>query len=119
MTQPALYDTIELLIDLPANQLRAGTRGAIVLQHTADTYEIEFMDEDGQTVAVCALPADQFIVVWRNASHSWVPAPEQAAEIVSRLREPDRREVLDFARFLHLRGMQRPAAHSDPAMPVR
>ena len=64
MTQPALYDTVELLVDLPAFPLRAGARGALVLQHTADIYEVEFTDEDGQTVALCALPADQFIVVY-------------------------------------------------------
>jgi hypothetical protein len=118
MTQPALYDTVELLVDLPACQLRAGARGTLVLQHTADIYEVEFTDEDGQTVALCALPAEQFIVVWRNANHSWVPAHEQTAEIVSRLREPDRREVLDFARFLRLRGAQQHAPHSEPVMPV-
>lgn len=103
MINPELFDTVELLVDLPEIQLRAGTQGAIVQAYGEDVFEVEFSDEAGQTLAMCALSTAQFIVVWRNADHTWVTADEQAAQLISRLREPERREVIDFARYLHLR----------------
>ena len=115
MTKPELFDTAELLVDLPECNLRAGALGAIVHQHSDDMYEVEFVDEDGQTRAVCALSTQQFMIVWRHATQSWVPVLEQMAELVSRLREPARREVLDFARFLHARSAQEQASRKEPA----
>ncbi len=106
MTKPELYDTVELLVDLPEYRLNAGARGALVHQHAQDVFEVEFTDEDGQTLALCPLNTVQFMVIWRHATQMWVSADEQAADIVSRLHEPDRREVLDFARYLHARRAQ-------------
>jgi len=103
MIKPEMFDTVELLVDLPDVQLHAGAQGAIVQAYSEDVFEVEFIDEAGQTLALGALSTTQFIVVWRNANHAWVTADEQAAQLVSRLREPDRREVIDFARHLHVR----------------
>jgi hypothetical protein len=103
MIRPELFDTVELLIDLPAQQLRAGAQGAIVQAYNDDAFEVEFSDDAGQTLALCALSPAQFIVIWRNANHAWVTPDEQAAQLVSRLREPESREVIDFARYLHVR----------------
>jgi hypothetical protein len=65
MIRPQLYDAIEILIDLPAYNLRAGDRGAVVHKHADDLFEIEFATEAGATIALSALSASQFVVVWR------------------------------------------------------
>lgn len=103
MMTPDLFDTIEMLVDLPDQNLRAGARGAIVHRHTDEMYEVEFTNEDGETMALCALPIHQFIVVWQAETRQWVPVIEQVAQITARLPEEAREEVLDFARFLGAR----------------
>jgi hypothetical protein len=56
-----LYDVVELLIDLPDEDLTAGTVGTIV--HVFDgpnrSYELEFVDNDGKTIGTAALTDDQ------------------------------------------------------------
>ena len=56
-----LYDTVRLLVDLPEEGLSAGAVGAVV--HVFDTprlsYEIEFADEHGPTIAQVPLTADR------------------------------------------------------------
>ncbi len=100
---PKLFDTVELLVDVPEKGLRAGMRGAIVLAHTENVYEVEFINEHGETIALCALPADQFIVVWQAETKREVPLEEQLAQIVARLPQKTGEEILDFARFLSAR----------------
>lgn len=103
MSKPELFDAVELAIDLPAAALRAGTRGAIVHCHPDDTYEVEFTSTEGETLALVPLSAQQFIIVWRADTRTWVPAAEQIAELLVHLPKEAEREVLDFARFLHAR----------------
>ncbi|NJR48107.1 MAG: DUF4926 domain-containing protein, partial [Hyellaceae cyanobacterium CSU_1_1] len=43
MTQPELFDVVELLIDLPESNLRAGVQGAIVECYQDNNYEVEFL----------------------------------------------------------------------------
>jgi hypothetical protein len=100
---PALFDVIELLVDLPAYQLRSGTLGAIVHVHSDATYEVEFTNKEGETTALCPLTAEQFLVVWQAETRSWLPLAEHIAALVTHLPEEAGREVLDFARFLHER----------------
>ena len=99
--QSELFDVIELLVDLPEYALHAGTRGAIVYCHPDGTYEVEFTNAEGETVALCPLSADQFIVAWRAKTRTWLPVAEQIAAVIAHLPEAAGREVLDFARFLH------------------
>lgn len=55
-----LYDVVELAVDLPAEGLRAGAIGTIVDDYAGTAeYEVEFTDDDGRTVALTALRADQ------------------------------------------------------------
>lgn len=61
---PALFDVVELLIDLPESNLRAGIQGAIVECSQDNNYGVEFSNSDGETLALCALSAKQFVVVW-------------------------------------------------------
>lgn len=58
-------DVIELIADIPDRNLRAGMRGTVVHRHTAEDYEIEFSDKNGETIELLPLRLDQFMVVWR------------------------------------------------------
>lgn len=104
MITPTLYDTIELLIDYPNQNLRAGMQGAIVHKHDASIFEVEFSNEQGETLALCSLAKEDFIVVWQAETEQAVSVIEQVAQVVARLPEIPQVEVLDFARFL--RGRQ-------------
>ena len=115
MIEPKLFDTVELVVDLPEQNLRVGDRGAIVHQYTDDVFEVEFTDEDGQTRALCALPVYKFIVVWQADTKQWVPVAEQVAQIVARLPEDVRAEVLSFAQFLSMRPRQSPSMQAQHA----
>jgi len=98
-----LFDVVELLVDLPEHHLRIGARGAIVHCYPDDTYDVEFTDEEGKTLALCPLSPQRFLVVWQARTRTWVPIAEQVAALVAHLPERAEQEVLDFARFLHAR----------------
>lgn len=63
-------DVVELVVDIPSHNLRAGIQGTVVHQHIKDAVEVEFVNKDGETVALLALDSSQFIVVWRAVSTS-------------------------------------------------
>jgi hypothetical protein len=48
------YDVVRLVSDMTPKGLKAGTRGAIVMVYPSDPpeYEVEFVDEEGHTLAV-------------------------------------------------------------------
>jgi hypothetical protein len=57
---------------LPEHDLIAGSRGAVLIDHTKyidkgtpPAYEVEFMDNAGVTLAVITVPEDNLEVVWR------------------------------------------------------
>jgi Domain of unknown function (DUF4926) len=101
MTQPELFDVVELLIDLPEYNLRAGVQGAIVECYQENNYEVEFSNSNGETLALCTLSARQFIVVWSAKTKTWLPISERVAAILNNLDNQKQEEVLDFARFLY------------------
>jgi hypothetical protein len=51
------FDTVVLLRDYPAEGLKKGDVGAVVMVHTEpnEAYEVEFVDEEGITKALIAL----------------------------------------------------------------
>jgi Domain of unknown function (DUF4926) len=100
MTKPALFDVVELLVDLPDKNLQAGARGAIVEEFN-NQYEVEFVNSEGETFALCTLTPEQLMVVWKAATKSWLTVSEQVASVVSHLPEERGQQVLDFARSLH------------------
>jgi hypothetical protein len=106
-----LFDVIELVHDIPEHGLLAGTQGTIVESHGNNAYEAEFVNEQGETLALLALRSEQFAIVWRARTRTWAPLSEQIARIVADLPETAGHEVLDFARFLRER-QQRASAHS-------
>ena len=81
-----------------------------MLEHDGRAFEVEFMNEEGETLALCTLTSDQFLVVWQAATQLPVPLAEQVAQLVELLPQAARTEVLDFARFLSVRQGQRVAA---------
>ena len=56
-----LYDTVELVTDLPDEGLTAGAVGAVVhvFEKPRRAYEVEFADENGRTIAQVALAPEQ------------------------------------------------------------
>jgi len=101
--QPELFDVIEVLVDFPEHHIPTGTQGAIVQCYPDKAFEVEFVNEEGETTALFPVLSTQFIVVWKASAKRWLAAEDQAAALVSRLPEEAKQEVLDFARFLHTR----------------
>jgi hypothetical protein len=60
---PDIGDLIELTVDIPGRNLSAGARGTIVHQHNNEAYEVEFSNEDGETLNFLALQSGQFKVI--------------------------------------------------------
>jgi hypothetical protein len=108
-------DVVELITDIPDRNLRAGVKGTIVHSHSNRAYEVEFTNEEGETLDFLAVRPEQFIVVWRAETQEWVPIAEQAAALVANLPDEAGREVLNFARFLSVRA-QRASASQDRAI---
>lgn len=96
-------DVIELVVDLPSHNLLAGAQGTIVHCHSENAFDVEFADDSGETREWLALRTEQFIVVWRAETQTWVPLAERTANLVAALPDDAAREVLDFARFLRTR----------------
>lgn len=107
MIEPMLYDVIETLYHLETGNLPPGSRGTIVHQLTDDVFEVEFIDDAGQTVVLTTLLREQFVVVWRMETSQPVSIAEQVAQIVSILPQQSGREILDFAYFLSSRQRER------------
>lgn len=101
MISPELFDIVELLVDMPEANLRAGDRGAIVEQHSERAYEVEFTNPEGETLELVALSPEQFMVVWQSASKAWVPLADRLAAMMSALPEERQEQVLNFARSLY------------------
>jgi hypothetical protein len=118
MIEPEQFDVIDLIVDVPEANLRAGTRGAIVDGYSDGSYEVEFTNDVGETIALCALSADQFIVVWKAETRTWLPVSDQVAALMTRLPQEARQEVLDFARFLAQQKQSKEGSAPTPASPL-
>ncbi|MFQ5668789.1 MAG: DUF4926 domain-containing protein [Candidatus Binatia bacterium] len=58
-----LLDTVALLEDLAARELKRGEVGTVVEILAPGVYEVEFSDDDGQTYAELALRGDQLVLL--------------------------------------------------------
>ncbi len=54
-------DVVALKADLPANDLVRGDVGTIVHVYAPDAFEVEFVDNDGQTYGLVTLTAGQLL----------------------------------------------------------
>lgn len=68
---PELLDVVALTVDLPHYNLLRGQVGAVVEVLNADTFEVEFSDDKGQTYAQVAVPSSHLLVLHYH--------PQQAA----------------------------------------
>ena len=57
------YDTVHLKHDLPEHNLKASTRGAIVMVHLSPSraYEVELVDNEGWTLDVLTLKDEDLV----------------------------------------------------------
>ncbi|MFC1976389.1 DUF4926 domain-containing protein [Chloroflexota bacterium] len=106
MIKPVLFDVVEILLSIPEENIFIGAQGTLVHQHEDDVFEVEFADDKGETIALCTLSSQQFIVVWQMTTKQWVSVAEQVAQVVALLPQQAGSEVLDFARFLSQRRTQ-------------
>ena len=56
-------EVVALLADVPHHGLVRGQVGTVVERLTEDVFEVEFVDDDGQTYAELALPSEQLLVL--------------------------------------------------------
>jgi Domain of unknown function (DUF4926) len=103
MQSPELFDVIELLVNLPEQGLQVGAQGAIVEQYDDESYEVEFTNGSGETIALVVLQPHQFIVAWRSQTKTWVPVAQRFEALVATFPEETLLEVFDFARFVQSR----------------
>ncbi|MFZ2727815.1 MAG: DUF4926 domain-containing protein [Methylococcaceae bacterium] len=96
-------DLIELITDIPERNLHSGMLGAIVHCHNENNYEIEFSNEDGETLACLALEKKQFMLVWRSETKQWLSAAERVVNLIPNLPEDTAEEILHYACFLSLK----------------
>lgn len=107
--KPELFDVFELLTDLPGAAIRAGALGTIVEEHRADeafsqrapAYEVEFANSEGETLELRALVSEQFIVVWKHVTQTWVPLADRVAAMIQTLPEERQEQALNFARSVY------------------
>ena len=64
-----LLDVVALTIDVPQHNLHRGEIGAVVECYTDDTYDVEFVAQDGYTYALMTLWAEQLIPLREKATH--------------------------------------------------
>ena len=85
MNQPELFDIVELLIDLPESDLKAGIQGTIVECFDKNIYEVEFANSEGETLALFTLSPQQFVIVWQAKTKSWLSSKEKITVVVKNL----------------------------------
>lgn len=62
-----LLDVVALTENLPEDGLYRGQVGTVVEILAPDTYEVEFIDDDGQTYAMKALENHQLMVLYYSS----------------------------------------------------
>ena len=56
----------------PFEDLEVGTKGCIVLKYNDDDYEVEFFDENDETIDVYTISKEYIKVYWKNSEHQQV-----------------------------------------------
>ena len=97
MNKPDLFDVVELKSDLSEFDLPRGTQGTIVECYPDGEYEVEFIDDDGQTLALCALPLDKLSLVREVSLEQKRQILRQISSIINELDDEGARKVLSFA----------------------
>lgn len=53
----------------PFGSLKIGTKGTIVLKYTENDFEVEFFDENHNTIDVYTITRDYLEVYWKYSEH--------------------------------------------------
>ena len=71
MSKPQLFDVVRLKMPAPEHGLAGDVLGTIAEEYAAPTeaYEVEFADNDGETIAMFSLTPDKFEVVVPFRAH--------------------------------------------------
>ena len=94
MTTLKLNDSVELLRDVPERNLSKGARGTVVFifSEPRPAYEVEFVAEDGSTIAELALEPDVIRRVSRPVAYAFVrTAVGASGKITRRAKDSDNR----------------------------
>lgn len=67
-TEINLLDVVALTEDIPDRGLLRGQVGTVVERLSPDTFEVEFVDNDGRTYATLTLQASQLLVLHYQAA---------------------------------------------------
>jgi hypothetical protein len=54
---------VALTVDLPGQGLQVGQVGTVVFVLAPDSFEVEFVDQQGKTYALCTVTLDQLMVL--------------------------------------------------------
>ena len=103
MTMPKFLDVVLLKHDLPEHGLRQGAVGTVVEVYDNGEGEVEFANDDGETLGLATLLPDQLDILWSGEPTEQGQTVQQLVAIVNGLQPEQAREVLDFARFLRTR----------------
>ena len=70
---PREYDVVRLVNPLPEHNLSPGSKGTVVTDYSkypsrasSNAFEVEFMDDDGETLALVTVSGKDIEVVWRS-----------------------------------------------------
>ncbi len=73
-------DRVRLRKDRPEDGLAAGAEGTVVLVYPGGRdVEVEFLDDDGWTLAVCTIGRDDLLPIVADPKDGRVTAPRSAA----------------------------------------
>lgn len=65
--EPELYSVVELLVDMPEEQLQRGNVGTLVHEHNeGEAFEVEFVDNQGYPLGLVTLTPDKFVVLSKH-----------------------------------------------------
>jgi|TARA_Y100000031_G_scaffold129685_2_gene148893 hypothetical protein len=64
-----LLDVVVVVTDVPEHKLHRGEIGAVVECHGNDTFEVEFVSQDGRTYALLTLAGDLLIPLRVKPTH--------------------------------------------------
>lgn len=53
----------------PFKNLKVGTKGTIVLKYTENDFEVEFFDDNHETIDVYTITSDYLEVYWKASEH--------------------------------------------------
>lgn len=67
-------DVVELKRDIPVASLRAGMRGTVVhvYKSNSERYEVEFLDQEGETLTLLTLSGEDLIKIWDAATSEYI-----------------------------------------------